>query len=75
MKTMGLFFRIIGSFPAFAALACALPAWAGQPTIVSFDPAGSIQTSPAAINPQGAITGVYGDSSGMQHGFVLKGGG
>lgn len=70
MKTMGLFFRIIGGFLAFAALACALPAWAGQPTIVSFDPAGSIQTSPAAINPQGAIAGTFNDAAGAQHGFV-----
>jgi len=57
-------------FLALAALACALPAWAGQPTFKEFDPTGSIATSPAGINPQGAIAGTYNDAGGAQHGFV-----
>ena len=44
-------------------------------TITTVDAPGATGTGVAAISPQGAITGTYSDSSGMQHGFVLKGGG
>jgi hypothetical protein len=34
------------------------------------DPPGSVSTKPVGINAGGAVTGWYGDSSGVLHGFV-----
>ena len=39
-------------------------------TFTTFDPPGSIYTSPTAINPAGAITGFYNDADGGFYGFV-----
>jgi hypothetical protein len=39
-------------------------------TFTTFDPPGSIYTSPTAISPAGAITGFYNDADGVFHGFV-----
>src|SRR5690242_2942037 len=36
----------------------------------TFDPSGSALTSPAAINPPGAVAGSYFDENFMNHGFV-----
>src|SRR5579863_9496272 len=36
----------------------------------SFDPTGSTNTSPVAINPSGTVTGYYRDAAGYYHGFV-----
>ena len=41
-----------------------------QPTSITFDPAGSINTVPLSINPTGEITGFYEDTSFLNHGFV-----
>jgi len=38
--------------------------------ITTFDPEGSVYTNPAAINPQGAITGSYADANFVTHGFL-----
>lgn len=70
LETAALNFRIVAGFSVLAVLACALPAWADQPGISTFDPSGSIATSPAGINPGGVIAGTYNDASGAQHGFV-----
>src|SRR3954452_10004261 len=37
--------------------------------IVEFDPSGSVYTNPTTINRHGAVTGLYGDSAGLYHGF------
>jgi hypothetical protein len=39
-------------------------------TFTTFDPPGSIYTSPTAINPAGAITGVHNDADGGFYSFV-----
>jgi hypothetical protein len=41
-----------------------------EPTIITFDPPGSVFTLSLAINPAGAITGFYVDASNMVHGFL-----
>jgi hypothetical protein len=40
----------------------------------SFDPSGSITTTPNWISPQGVIVGAYIDASNLSHGFILDGG-
>ena len=40
----------------------------------SFDPPGSVATTPNWISPQGVIVGQYIDSSNVSHGFVLNAG-
>jgi hypothetical protein len=63
-----------------AALVCGVASlsWGSQkaapsgPTIVSFDPAGSVFTVPSAINRSGQVTGYYNDSSGVAHGFLRQ---
>ena len=40
----------------------------------SFDPPGSVVTSPNWISPQGAIVGSFIDAGGRNHGFTLSGG-
>ncbi|HKD84709.1 MAG TPA: hypothetical protein VKB58_08175 [Terriglobales bacterium] len=40
----------------------------------TFDPPGSILTTPNYISPQGTIVGQYLDASSVSHGFVLKSG-
>lgn len=39
-------------------------------TIATFDPEGSVATSPSDINAPGAITGFYADASFVIHGFL-----
>ena len=51
-------------------LALSVSASAKQPTIITFDPPGSVATFAYAISPAGAITGFYIDASGVQHGFL-----
>src|SRR4029077_3352248 len=41
-----------------------------QATFITFDVPGSNLTLPGAINPVGAITGLYGDANFVFHGFV-----
>ena len=41
-----------------------------HPTIITFDPPGSVTTLSFAINPAGAITGAFIDASGVLHGFL-----
>jgi hypothetical protein len=43
-------------------------------TLTSFDPPGSISTTPDFIDPQGTIVGGYLDAAGTSHGFILEGG-
>jgi len=45
---------------------------AADGTITPFDPKGSTETQPAAINKKGLITGDYYDASGVSHGFLRK---
>ena len=40
-------------------------------TFITFDVPGSPGTFPAAINPEGVITGWYNDTNSISHGFVL----
>ena len=40
----------------------------------TFDPPGSVLTTPNYISPQGTIVGQYLDAANVSHGFVLKGG-
>jgi len=40
----------------------------------SFDPPGSVATTPNFITPEGIIVGVYTDSAGVEHGFILANG-
>ena len=40
-----------------------------HPTFITFDVPGSTSTFPAAINPEGTITGRYSDASNVAHGF------
>jgi hypothetical protein len=42
--------------------------------IITFDPVGSVATSPQSINPRGEITGFYYDASSI-HGFLRSGDG
>ena len=39
----------------------------------SFDPPGSISTTPDFISPQGVIVGGFNDASNVSHGFILNG--
>jgi probable HAF family extracellular repeat protein len=39
-------------------------------SITTFDPKGSTDTTPTAINDKGEITGWYADASGQLHGFL-----
>ena len=41
-----------------------------QPTFITFDPPGSINTFPESINPAGDITGLYFDVNFVEHGFL-----
>ena len=41
-----------------------------EPTIITFDPPGSVLTSSQDINPAGAITGWFFDASNKVHGFL-----
>ena len=43
-------------------------------TFTSFDPPGSVATTPDFIDPQGTIVGGYVDAGGTNHGFILKNG-
>jgi hypothetical protein len=52
---------------ALCLLAAAVPASAQTYT---FDPTGSVETTPYSINTSGAITGYYLDASNVYHGFV-----
>jgi hypothetical protein len=64
----------------FALLVCVVASlsWASPktapsgPTIVSFDPPGSVFTVPSSINLSGQVTGYYNDSSGVAHGFLRE---
>jgi len=51
-------------------LALCLAATARQPTIVTFDPPGSVFTAVEQINPSGTIVGIYQDATGLYHGFT-----
>lgn len=51
-------------------LGLCLSATANQPTIVTFDPPGSIFTVVYQINPSGTIIGVYQDTGGVYHAFM-----
>jgi hypothetical protein len=63
----------------FAALAVTLQTYAQTPMITpdapakskftTFDPPGSLVTTPTSMNPAGAITGYYSDGN-MVHGFL-----
>jgi len=62
-----------------AGLSCAsAKSWAAAksapsgPTIVSFDPSGSVRTVPSAINQSGQVTGSYNDPSDVNHGFLRE---
>jgi hypothetical protein len=39
-------------------------------TFTTFDPKGSTDTEPRAINPAGEIAGYYTDANFIQHGFL-----
>jgi hypothetical protein len=60
-------------FQALVFCACilglCLSATARQPTIVTFDPAGSTFTSVFQINPSGVIVGAYNDANNLTHGY------
>jgi hypothetical protein len=43
-------------------------------TLTSFDPPGSVATTPDFIDPQGTIVGGYVDAGGTNHGFILEDG-
>ncbi|HKD61336.1 MAG TPA: hypothetical protein VKB47_12815 [Terracidiphilus sp.] len=53
-----------------AVLTIAVQPAAQSQTYTTFDPAGSTSTSPASINPAGAITGTYQDATFALHGFL-----
>ena len=53
-----------------AVLTIAIQPSAQSQTYTTFDPSGSIRTSPADINPAGAITGTYQDTNSALHGFL-----
>ena len=60
------------------ALACfglARTAQAGNPTYTPIDYPGSVFTLAAGINSGGEIVGRYVDALGLNHGFLLSGGG
>jgi len=61
-------------FQTFALCTCILAfclcASARQPTIVTFDPPGSILTTVYQINPSGTIVGWYQDAGGVYHAFL-----
>jgi hypothetical protein len=50
-------------------LGLCLPAAAGQPTIITFDPPGSTYTFATQINPSGTIVGSYLDANNLYHAF------
>jgi hypothetical protein len=60
--TFGIFGLIV--------LALSFSASAQQPTFVTFDVPGAVETTPSGINPGGAIAGGYLDASFLGHGFV-----
>jgi hypothetical protein len=56
-------------FLTLCASILALSAYAQKVTITTFDPPGSVQTTPMSINAGGAITGSYSDGN-TTHGFL-----
>ena len=55
---------------ALCMLGLGLSGSAKEPTIITFDAPGAAGTVPFSISATGAITGVYWDASGVNHGFV-----
>ena len=55
---------------AVCMLGLAVSASAQKPTIITFDPTGSVNTQPWSISDTGWITGNWTDASGVEHGFV-----
>ena len=58
------------SFQALCTLGLSLSASAQKSAFTTFDPPGSIATSPNSMNRSGAITGWYYDANFVGHGFV-----
>src|SRR5262249_17224525 len=54
----------------FALLATAVQPSAWGQTFTTFDPPGSLGTSPTSINPAGQITGNYPDPNSWSHAFL-----
>ena len=66
-------FAVVVVLVVVALALCSRPASIAEAktaTFTTFDPPGSVATEPFAINPAGAITGVYLDANGNQHGFL-----
>ncbi len=55
---------------ALGTLASAHLLSAGQMTFTAFDPPGSANTHPTAMNASGTIVGYYQDANSVEHGFV-----
>src|SRR4051794_28851297 len=55
---------------SLAAMVARIAAPAHAATYTTFDPAGSVFTRPTSINDAGVITGFYGKSLFVFHGFV-----
>ena len=70
MKAIARLFRMTDVFLMLAAVFYALPAQAGQPRIIVFDPPGSTSTAPTAISPAGEVTGSYNDATQTPRGFL-----
>jgi probable HAF family extracellular repeat protein len=74
MTNRNLILSLCASFPMIALMAVA----AGEPAggvsgFKNVDAPGAIETDPYAVNNLGVIAGDYVDSSGVQHGMILKG--
>ncbi len=70
-RTIKASFRGLALVVCVATVGLGLSATAneGKTTFITFDPPGSTFTFPLSINR--AITGIYFDASGLEHGFLL----
>ncbi len=66
--------RKVEIFAALCFIALAPMALAGQAHLTTLNYPGAAATFASGINPAGDIVGAYSDSSGKQHGFVLRDG-
>src|SRR5437660_1410580 len=60
--------RVVTAFLAVAAFATAAAAF----TITTIDVPGAASTAPQGINSPREVVGVYNDTSGVAHGFLLS---
>src|ERR1700674_2877325 len=65
---------LFGCFAIALSLTIVVPKLRAQDALTSVDFPGATETDCNDINTNGTVVGFYADSSGIDHGFTLKGG-